>query len=55
MFSDSKPYLGLGDSLTDKEFYQMMEKCISKGKPMKELYPYYTINWDDYDEGDFID
>ena len=22
---------------------------------MEELHPDYTINWDDYDEGDYID
>ena len=55
MFPVSTPYLGMGDPLTDKEFYQMMEECVRKGKPMEELHPDYTINWDDYDEGDFID
>ena len=55
MFPDSTPYLGVFDDTPDEEFYKMMEECISKGKPMEELHPDYTINLDDYDEGDFID
>lgn len=55
MFPDSTPYLGLDDNMPMKDFYQMKEECIRKGKPMEELYPDYTINWDDYDEDDIID
>ncbi len=55
MFPDSTLYLGLDADISDEVFYQMMEECISKGKPMEELHPDYTINLDDYDEGDFID
>ncbi|MDE6994494.1 MAG: hypothetical protein K2P41_08730 [Lachnospiraceae bacterium] len=55
MFPDSTPYLGVSDNTPIKDFYQMMEECIHKGQPMEELHPDYTINWDDYDEGDFID
>ena len=55
MFPDSTPYLGVFDDTPDEEFYNMMEECISKGQPMEELHPDHTINWDDYDEGDFID
>lgn len=55
MFPDSSPYLGDSDNTPMKDFYQMMEECIKQGKPMEELYPDYTINWDDYDEDDIID
>ena len=55
MFPGSTPYLGVFDDTPGEEFYQMMEECVRKGKPMEDLHPDYTINWDDYDKGDFID
>ena len=55
MFPDSTLYLGVFDDTPMEDFYQMMEECIKQGKPMEELYPDYTINWDDYDEDDCID